>query len=157
RGSEAGLVQVAPPSEPAGASHLGAVRRAAQALSPPASPHHGPNLGDVATSHLSGRAGWWKSPCPVLARAPGPVSAWGYSTSWIFELERGVSDARLSDNSGGRDHRVLDERAKSCRSGRRARRERLLEMNGYDHDGYDHEPGSSYRASRAIETSRLWF
>ena len=74
RGSEGGLVQVAPPSEPAGASHLEEVRRASETLSSSASPHQGPNLGDVAASHLSGRAGWWKSPCPVPARAPGEQS-----------------------------------------------------------------------------------
>ena len=26
---------------------------------------------EVATSHISGRAGWWKSPCPDLARGRG--------------------------------------------------------------------------------------
>ncbi len=71
RRGEAGLVQVASPSEPATAPHLGDVRQAVAALSSPTSPYHDPNLGDVATSQLSGRAGWWKSPCPDLARAPG--------------------------------------------------------------------------------------
>jgi hypothetical protein len=75
------LVQVASPSKPANAPHLGEVWRAIAAPASPAPPYHGPNLGDVATRHLSGRAGWWKSPCPDLARAPGPVSARGYSTT----------------------------------------------------------------------------
>ena len=25
---------------------------------------------DTTTSRIGGRAGWWKSPCPVLERAP---------------------------------------------------------------------------------------
>jgi hypothetical protein len=32
---------------------------------------HGPDLGFVITSRINGRAGWWKSPCPDLARARG--------------------------------------------------------------------------------------
>src|SRR2546422_6484272 len=28
-------------------------------------------MGRVATSHINGRAGWWKSPCPDLARGRG--------------------------------------------------------------------------------------
>ena len=39
------------------------------ASSPPTD--HGPDLGWVATSHINGRAGWWKSPCPDLARGRG--------------------------------------------------------------------------------------
>jgi len=27
-------------------------------------------LGSTAANHKHGRAGWWKSPCPDLARAP---------------------------------------------------------------------------------------
>ena len=90
RGNEAGLVQVAPPLEPTGAPHLGEVRRAVEALSSSASPHHGPNLGDVATSHLNGRAGWWKSPCPVPARAPGERSP-GATLQWGAEVRRDLA------------------------------------------------------------------
>jgi hypothetical protein len=32
---------------------------------------HGSDLGFVATSRISGGAGWWKSPCPDLERTPG--------------------------------------------------------------------------------------
>src|SRR5262249_2568278 len=39
------------------------------ASSPPTD--HGPDLGCVTTSHIDGRAGWWKSPCPDLARGRG--------------------------------------------------------------------------------------
>ena len=41
----------------------------AEASSPPTD--HGPDLGCVTTSHIDGRAGWWKSPCPDLARGRG--------------------------------------------------------------------------------------
>ena len=33
-----------------------------------------PNLGRIAMSHISGRAGWWKPPSPVLVRASGEQS-----------------------------------------------------------------------------------
>src|SRR5262245_63060261 len=51
-----------------GASELGEVYGSppTDASSPPTD--HGPALGCVATSHISGSAGWWKSPCPDLAR-----------------------------------------------------------------------------------------
>src|SRR5262249_23547528 len=39
------------------------------ASSPPTD--HGPDLGWITTSHIDGRAGWWKSPCPDLARGRG--------------------------------------------------------------------------------------
>ena len=68
---EAGLVQVALPSEPAQASHLGAIRGFASRLPAPPTSDHGSDLGSVATSRISGRAGWWKSPCPDLERARG--------------------------------------------------------------------------------------
>src|SRR5438067_11729503 len=32
---------------------------------------HGPDLEWVTASHTDGRAGWWKSPCPDLARGRG--------------------------------------------------------------------------------------
>ena len=32
------------------------------------------NLGRIAMSHISGRAGWWKFPSPVLVRASGEQS-----------------------------------------------------------------------------------
>ena len=32
------------------------------------------NLGRIAMSHISGRAGWWKPPSPVLVRASGEQS-----------------------------------------------------------------------------------
>ena len=42
----------------------------------PASPAAGcrADMGGVATRHISGGAGWWKSPCPVLVRASGEQS-----------------------------------------------------------------------------------
>jgi len=71
RSHEAGLVQMAVPSQPAHALDVGEVWRLAPAV--PSSPptDYGPHLGRVATSHINGRAGWWKSPCPDLARGRG--------------------------------------------------------------------------------------
>src|SRR5262249_37635881 len=67
---QAGLVQVASPSEPACATDLGAVRGpAARVPSPPASAVRA-HLGSADVSRIAGRAGWWKSPCPDLVRAP---------------------------------------------------------------------------------------
>jgi hypothetical protein len=71
RGGEAGLVQVALPSEPAQASHLGAIRGFASRLPAPPTSDHGSDLGSVATSRISGGAGWWQSPRPDLERARG--------------------------------------------------------------------------------------
>ena len=70
RSGEAVLVEVAPPSEPANSSHLGKVRRTTRAVSFPAGSDRSSDLGSIAASHTHGRAGWWKSPCPDLARAP---------------------------------------------------------------------------------------
>src|SRR2546428_2466137 len=52
-------------------SHVGEVYGSppTDASSPPTD--HGPDLGCVTTSHINGRAGWWKSPCPDLARGRG--------------------------------------------------------------------------------------
>ena len=56
-------------------SHMGAIRE--HATSQPASraPHSSPNLGHVVANHISGRAGWWKSPCPDLVGASAEQSA----------------------------------------------------------------------------------
>ena len=69
-----GLAQMAAPSQPAHASHVGAVQPIVGTL--PASPPAGccADMGGVATRHISGGAGWWKSPCPVLVRASGEQS-----------------------------------------------------------------------------------
>src|SRR6266446_3514951 len=68
---EAGVVSVAVPSQPAQASHVGEVDGSppTEASAPPTD--HGPDLGGVTTSHIDGRAGWWQSPCPDLARGRG--------------------------------------------------------------------------------------
>jgi hypothetical protein len=58
RAGEAILVQVALPSEPAQAPYLGAVRGSASRLPAPEAPDHSPDLGPVATSRISGGAGW---------------------------------------------------------------------------------------------------
>jgi hypothetical protein len=70
RGGDTRLVQVAPSSEPTQSPHLVEVCGATQALSSSTAPDHRKDLGHVTASHISGRAGWWKSPCPDLARAP---------------------------------------------------------------------------------------
>ena len=71
RSDEAGVVQVAVSSQPAQTSHMGEVHGSppTAASSPPTD--HGPDLGWVTTSHIDGRAGWWQSPCPDLARGRG--------------------------------------------------------------------------------------
>ena len=69
-----GLAKMAAPSQPAHASHVGAVQPIVGTL--PASPTAGcrADMGGVATRHISGGAGWWKSPCPDLVRASGEQS-----------------------------------------------------------------------------------
>src|SRR2546422_244656 len=71
RSHEAGLVQMAVPSQPAHALDVGEVWRLAPAVPSPPPTDYGPHLGRGATSHINGRAGWWKSPCPDLARGRG--------------------------------------------------------------------------------------
>ena len=71
RSDEAGLVQVAVPSQPAQASQLGKVYGSPPTEAFPPPTDHGPDLGCVTTSPIDGRAGWWKSPCPDLARGRG--------------------------------------------------------------------------------------
>src|SRR4029077_9800088 len=71
RSHEAGLVQMAVPSQPAHALDWGEVWTLAPAVPSPPPTDYGPHLGRVATSHINGRAGWWKSPCPDLARGRG--------------------------------------------------------------------------------------
>src|SRR5262249_23861824 len=75
RSDEAGVVQGAVSWQPAPGSHLGEVHGSppTAASSPPT--EHGPDLGGVTTSHIDGRAGWWKAPCPALARG------WGWEPS----------------------------------------------------------------------------
>ena len=51
------------------ASHVAEVRGVVGTLPSAASSDSRAHLGLVATSHISGRAGWWKSPCPVPVRA----------------------------------------------------------------------------------------
>jgi len=71
RSHEAGLVHMAVPSQPAHALDVGEVWRRAPAVPSPPPTDHGPHLGRLATSHINGRAGWWKSPSPDLARGRG--------------------------------------------------------------------------------------
>ena len=69
-----GLAQKAASSQPAHASHVGALQPIVGTLL--ASPAAGcrADMGGVATRHISGGAGWWKSPCPDLVRASGEQS-----------------------------------------------------------------------------------
>jgi hypothetical protein len=71
RSHEAGLGHMAVPSQPAHALDVGEVWRRAPAVPAPPPTDHGPHLGRLATSHINGRAGWWKSPRPDLARGRG--------------------------------------------------------------------------------------
>src|SRR5215831_10299086 len=58
-------------SQPAHALDVGEVWRRAPAVPSPPPTDHSPHLGRLATSHINGRAGWWKSPRPDLARGRG--------------------------------------------------------------------------------------
>jgi hypothetical protein len=71
RGDEAGLVQVAVPSQPAQAAQLGEILGPSPTMPSPPPTDHGPDLGCVTTSHIDRRAGWRKSPSPDLARGRG--------------------------------------------------------------------------------------
>ena len=67
--TERPLVQMASPSKQPHASHLAEVRCVVGTIPSARASDSRTNLGHLATSHISGRAGWWKSPCPVLVRA----------------------------------------------------------------------------------------
>src|SRR5215475_2891699 len=71
RSDEACLVQVAVPSQPAQASYVGKVDGFPPTETSATPTDHGPDLEWVTASHTDGRAGWWKSPCPDLARGRG--------------------------------------------------------------------------------------
>ena len=71
RSHEAGVVPMAVPSQPAHALDVGEVWRRAPAVPSPPPTDDGPHLGRRATSHINGRAGGWKSPCPDSARGRG--------------------------------------------------------------------------------------
>ena len=88
-----GLAKMAAPSQPAHASHVGAVQPIVGTL--PASPPAGcrADMGGVATRHISGGAGWWKSPCPVLVRASGEQSP-GATRPDEFERLHGLDGNR---------------------------------------------------------------
>ncbi|HTN86851.1 MAG TPA: GxxExxY protein, partial [Sorangium sp.] len=60
------------PAGPACAPELEAVPGPAAGLTAAQAEDPRPNLDD-SLSPLGGGAGWWKSPCPDLVRAPGPV------------------------------------------------------------------------------------
>ena len=69
-----GLAQMAAPSQSENPSHMGAVQEDAGPLPAASSASGGADMGSVATRHISGGAGWWQSPCPVLVRASGEQS-----------------------------------------------------------------------------------
>ena len=105
-----GLAQMAAPSQPAHASHVGAVQPIVGTL--PASPTAGcrADMGGVATRHISGGAGWWKSPCPVLVRAsgeqsPGATRPRRISVSLRRALSKGCSRREAPENADGSGRR----------------------------------------------------
>ena len=68
----ASLVQVAAAAQPARAPDLGAVQGADPAgASRCRRRGSSSRSGSSSARHPGGRAGWWKSPCPDLGRAPG--------------------------------------------------------------------------------------
>ena len=70
----AALVHVASPSKQPHASHLAEVRCVVGTISSARASDSRANLGRIAMSHISGRAGWWKPPSPVLVRTSGEQS-----------------------------------------------------------------------------------
>ena len=105
-----GLAKMAAPSQPAHASHVGAVQPIVGTL--PASPPAGcrADMGGVATRHISGGAGWWKSPCPVLVRAsgeqsPGATRPRRISVSLRRALSKGCSRREAPENADGSGRR----------------------------------------------------
>ena len=71
----AALVHVASPSKQPHASHLAEVRCVVGTIPSACASDSRANLGRIAMSHISGRAGWWKPPSPVLVRASGEQSS----------------------------------------------------------------------------------
>ena len=71
----AALVHVASPSKQPHASHLAEVRCVVGTIPSARASDSRANLGRIAMSHISGRAGWWKPPSPVLVRASGEQSS----------------------------------------------------------------------------------
>lgn len=65
---------MAQPSEPARTHELEEVSGDTPTLSSSTPADRRQDLGVATMSLISGRAGWWKSPCPDLARAPGERS-----------------------------------------------------------------------------------
>jgi hypothetical protein len=89
------LVQVAPPSQPTGTPHLGQIHRPSEGLASAPGPHRRADM-DLThdariASHISGRAGRWKSPCPDLARARAAQAA--RATLQPARKRRGLSAA----------------------------------------------------------------
>jgi len=66
---EACLAQVASHAQPKSTPHLEEVLGAAPAFASSRAADLCPDLGHVTMRRVGGRAGWWKSPCPDLARA----------------------------------------------------------------------------------------
>ena len=66
---------VASPSKQPHASHLAEVRCVVGTIPSARASDSRANLGRIAMSHISGRAGWWKPPSPVLVRASGEQSS----------------------------------------------------------------------------------
>ena len=94
-----GLAQMAAPSQPAYASHVGAVQPIVGPLlaSPPAGCRA--DMGGVATRHISGGAGWWKSPCPDLVRASGEQSPGATRPPFRLSCPLGVRSPHGNANS----------------------------------------------------------
>ena len=126
-----GLAKMAAPSQPAHASHVGAVQPIVGTL--PASPAAGcrADMGGVATRHISGGAGWWKSPCPVLVRASGeqspgatrpPVSLHGGCVWRLGDSTKACQGLRRSSYAATEDFDRTNPRADGVPPGRAIRR-----------------------------------
>src|SRR5262245_44352351 len=89
---QARVVQVASPSEPTSAAQLEAVYHAAAGLSASLSSGGRAHLGVSSVSRVTGGAGWWKSPCPDLARAsagkPAEATRQPFITEKVPEITR---------------------------------------------------------------------
>jgi len=84
------MVQMAQPSQPEIAPDLGEIRSSAESSPSSQTPRDGTPVGTaVSARRISGRAGWWKPPCPDLERAP------------VANIGPGLLDSRQAPSPGG--------------------------------------------------------
>ena len=96
------LVQMVTPSQPANASHLEAVQRTVGTLPAFPSKSCSVDMGQLATRHISGGAGWRKSPCPALVRDSGEQSPGATRPELLREISRRIGSCADHPRSGAK-------------------------------------------------------